>query len=308
MLSRAAQRVYWAGRYLERAENTARIVQQHSQLLLDLPEEAEVGWFELIKIFGAVDAFDDEHNEQAIHDFLLADMNNGTSLNFCIRNARDNIRNSRDLLPQESWENVNELYQYARKRLANSMPGESRFEFLSDCIGRCQQINGILIGTMSHHSAYHFLTLGQSIERADMTSRIIDVAAAYLQQNERLVLRYGSTLWTNVLKSVSAFQMYRQFCQPQVEGLMVVDFLLNDPAFPRAVRACMEEAKRTVALLPRSEHLVHELDRVENSLPSPLPDELDGAAVSELMDALQQHLANVHDAVVQTWFLPGDTA
>lgn len=308
MLSRAAERVYWAGRYLERAENTARIVQQHSQLLLDLPEEAGVGWYELIRIFGAEDAFDDDHNEQATHDFLLADTNNGTSLNFCIKMARDNIRNSRDLLPQESWENANELYQTVRKRLAQPMPGESRFEFLSDCIGRCQQINGILIGTMSHHSAYHFLTLGQRLERADMMSRIIDVAATYLQQNERLVLRYGSTLWTNVLKSVSGFQMYRQFCQPQVEGLMAIDFLLNDEAFPRAVRACMEEAKRTVAALPRNSNLVRELDRVENSLPSPLPEELDGARVSKLMDSLQKQLANVHTAVVKTWFLPANTA
>jgi uncharacterized alpha-E superfamily protein len=307
MLSRSAERVYWAGRYLERAENTARIVQQYSQLLLDLPPEVGVGWHELVEIFGAAstfDAGDANDDERAILDFLLVDPASGTSLLYSIRMARDNIRNSRDLLPQESWENANELYQYARRRLALAADGENRFDLLSDCIGRCQQINGVLSGTMSHTSPFHFLTLGQSIERADMTSRIIDVAAAYLQQNERLVLRYGSTLWTNVLKSVSGFQMYRQYCQPEVEGPAVIDFLLNDVEFPRAVRACMEQAKQTATALPQCEHLVHTLDRVEHALPSPLPDDLDGAGVSEYMDTLQKRLAAAHIAVVETWFLP----
>ena len=311
MLSRAAERIYWAGRYLERAENTARIVQQYSQLLLDLPPEADVGWHELVAIFGATQSFQAsaaENDERAIFEFLVADAGSSSSLRFCIAAARDNIRNSRDLLPQESWESANELHQYARRSLASSTSSEDRFEVLSECIGRCQQINGFLVGTMSHTTPFHFLTLGQSIERADMTTRVIDVAASYLQRNERVVLRYGSTLWTNVLKSVSGFQMYRQYCQPQVEGLAVIDFLLNDGYFPRAARACIEIARTTAQALPRSDRLVHALERARDTLPAPVPDGLDGAAVSELMDALQQSLGEAHAAVVDTWFLPGTNA
>lgn len=311
MLSRSAERIYWAGRYLERAENTARIVQQYSQLLLDLPEEVGVEWSELVAIFGAARFFEgpgENKDERDILAFLLADSASSTSLLYSINMARDNIRNCRDLLPQESWENANELYQFSRKELASTMSSENLFEVLSDCIGRCQQINGILSGTMSHDSPYYFLSLGQNIERADMTSRIIDVAAAYLQKNERLVLRYGSTLWTNVLKSVSGFQMYRQYCQPEVEGLMVIDFLLNDDKFPRAAKACLEHAKQDAASLPRGEHLIHALDRAEHALPSPLPDQLDGAEVSRLMDTFQKRLSDAHAAVVETWFLPGDEA
>ena len=303
MLSRAAERAYWAGRYLERAENTARIVQQYSQLLLDLPPEVEVGWPELKRIFGVTSG---GTQEQAVLEFLLSDPASNGSLNYCIRMARDNIRNLRDLLPQESWEAVNELNQYARTELTATAAGADRFEVLAECIGRCQQINGVLIGTMSHENPYFFLTLGQSIERADMTSRIIDVAAAYLQQNERIVLRYGSTLWTNVLKSVSGFQMYRQYCQPAVEGAAVIDYLLNDRAFPRAAQASIQRAARTAASLPRAEMLVHALERASHALPSPLPDDLDGAAVSAMMDRLQRRLGDAHAAVVETWFLPVD--
>ena len=106
MLSRAAERVYWTGRYLERAENTARIVQQYSQLLLDLPPEAGVEWSELVRIVGVAEAFEASGNadsEAAILLFLLADIAGSSSLAYSLRMARENIRNSRDLLPQESW-------------------------------------------------------------------------------------------------------------------------------------------------------------------------------------------------------------
>jgi uncharacterized alpha-E superfamily protein len=132
------------------------------------------------------------------------------------------------------------------------------------------------------------------------------VAAAYLQQNERLVLRYGSTLWTNVLKSVSAFQMYRQYYQPEVEGLAVIDFLLNDREFPRAVRACLGQFRRTAGALPRGERVLGAIDNTENALPMRLDVELDGAGVSKLMDTLQKRLGAIHVAVVDNWFLPDE--
>ena len=309
MLSRAAERVYWTGRYLERAENTARIVQQYSQLLLDLPEEVGVGWTELVRIVGATDAFRASgrpDTETSILEFLLADAHGYTSLAYSLRMARENIRNTRDLLPHEAWENVNELYQEARGSLGPAASGEDRFEVLAKCIGECQKISGILTGTVSHHSPYHFLSLGRCIERADMTSRIIDVAAAYIQHNERLVRRYGSSLWTNVLKSVSGFQMYRQYCQPQVEGFRVIDFLLCDDAFPRSIRYCADSARSSCTKLPRAEATRAALEGVK-ALLRPIPaDRVSAAEVTTLMDTVQQRLGDVHQAVAATWFLHGD--
>lgn len=311
MLSRAAERVYWTGRYLDRAENTARIVQQYSQLLLDLPNEAGVEWAELVRIVGAAAAYRDcgwDETEASILEFLLADRSSPSSLMFALSMARENVRNTRDLLPQESWENVNELYQYALKNLKPAAAGRNRFDILSEVIGRCQQINGVLRGTMSHHTPFHFLVLGQNIERADMTSRIIDVAAAYVQHNEVLVRRYGSSLWTNVLKSVSGFQMYRQYCQPQVEGFRVIDFLINDTAFPRAVACCLEQAGASSAKLPRAEQTVAALERVASSIEGTSGKRMTATDVSRCMDELQKRLGDVHRAIVDTWFLPGDSA
>ena len=311
MLSRAAERVYWTGRYLERAENTARIVQQYSQLLLDLPDEVGVGWSELVRRVGAMDAFrasGKPDNETGILEFLLADSEGSTSLAYSLRMARENIRITRDLLPHEAWENVNELYQETRRSLGPAASGEDRFEVLAECIGECQKISGILTGTVSHHSPYQFLSLGQSIERADMTSRIIEVAAAYIQHNERLVRRYGSSLWTNVLKSVSAFQMYRQYCQRQVQGFRVIDFLVCDRAFPRSMAFCMDRARSSCKALPRGETTSAALEEVDNLL-LPIPaDRISAADVTALMDTVQRRLADVHMAVAATWFLHGDVS
>jgi uncharacterized alpha-E superfamily protein len=311
MLSRAAERIYWTGRYLERAENTARLVQQYSQLLLDLPEEVGVAWYELVRIVGATDAFrasGKPDTETGILEFLLADSGGQTSLAYSLRMARENIRNTRDLLPHEAWENVNELYQETRRTLGPAAGDEDRFEVLAECIGECQKISGILNGTLSHHSPYHFLSLGQSIERADMTSRIIDVAAAYIQHNERLVRHYGSSLWTNVLKSVSGFQMYRQYCQPQVEGSRVIDFLLCDEAFPRSIRYCADSARSSCTKLPRAETARAALESVKDLL-RPIPvDRMSAAEVTALMDSVQQRLGAVHQAVAATWFLHEDGA
>lgn len=307
MLSRAAERVYWIGRYVERAENTARIVQQYSMLLLDLPDEAGVAWPELVRIFGAQQAFAQngrDEDELGILAFLLADADSYASLAYSLRMARENIRNTRDLLPHEAWEGINELNQYAKRNLPAAVRDDDRFDVLAECIGRCQQVMGLLNGTMSHHSPYNFLTLGQNIERADMTSRVIDVAASYHQHDEKLVRLYGSTLWTNVLKSVSGFQMYRQFRQPQVDGLQVIDFLVRDTAFPRAIACCLDQASASCGSLPRSEATIAALAAVRENLT--LRARTSAAAISQLMDDTQRRLGRVHQAVVETWFLPGE--
>lgn len=306
MLSRAAERVYWLGRYLERAENTARIVQQYSQLLLDLPIESGTDWHELIRIFGATEALRDDpagSGETAIINYLLAQPDSSLSVLYSLQMARENLRNTRDLLPTEAWENVNELYQYARGELTAAAKGQDRFEVLSQCIARCQQINGALISTMSHRSPLQFLRLGQNLERADMTTRVIDVAASYLSHSEALGLRYRSTLWTNVLKSVSGFQMYRQYVQIAVSGPAVIRFLTNDDAFPRAIRRCIYEAASSADKLPINDMVQACLAEVPAALDSADVESLDAEGVSGLMDSLQQDLARAHSAIAGTWFL-----
>jgi len=122
------------------------------------------------------------------------------------------------------------------------------------------------------------------------------------------VRRYGSSLWTNVLKSVSGFQMYRQYCQPQVEGHRVIDFLLRDHAFPRSIAFCVDNARSSCAALPRGCDTDAALDKVEGLLQPKPADRLSAAEVSTLMDTVQKRLGDVHQAVAVTWFLHEDGA
>jgi uncharacterized alpha-E superfamily protein len=180
---------------------------------------------------------------------------------------------------------------------------EDRFEVLSQCIAHCQQVSGCLGNTMSHRSPYQFLMLGQNIERADMTTRIIDIAASYLRKHERVTQRYGSTVWTNLLKTVGGFQMYRQYVQPQVSGERVIDFLVHDPAFPRALRYCIDEAIDCANALPGSSAAISQLSKLRDTLEKNKIDHLEEKAISQMMDSVQKDLGRIHNTVAKTWFL-----
>ena len=123
MLSRVAERLYWMARYLERAEDTARLTQAYSHLIMDIPAGSEPGWEILVRILDAQPIFGESHrvcNEQNVLRFLIADEENPGSVHFCIRAARENVRTTRDVLPEEVWEHVNELYLFSTENAARS--------------------------------------------------------------------------------------------------------------------------------------------------------------------------------------------
>lgn len=305
MLSRSAERVYWLGRYLERAEGTARVVQQYTQMLLDLPASSGVDWTELPKIFGvhAEPTQQGQSVESGVVALLLSRADSPASLRFSLAAARENLRNTRDLLPIEVWESINELYAYAVRHLDAASVGDDRYEVLAECIGRCQQVQGALQGTMSHGSPLHMLSIGQNLERADMTTRVIDVAANYLADRGPALQRYSSTLWTNTLKALSAFQMYRQYAQISVSGPAVIRFLADDTRFPRAIRRSVNEAAVCASRLPASGTVIACLAEVTAALDAMSYGEMDAQGVSAAMDGLQRDLATAHRHVAEAWFL-----
>ncbi|WP_312914369.1 alpha-E domain-containing protein [Candidatus Competibacter phosphatis] len=182
MLSRVAQNIYWMARQIERAEDTARIINVNSNLLLDLPRNTTFGWLPLIFIVGAEKLFFEKDpnrlaDETAVVKFLISDRDNPGSIISSLAAARENLRTTRDTVPQDAWEQVNGLYIYARDHVPTR---RGRFEFMRRVIHGAQQINGMLSGAMSRTAAYDFVRLGRYLERADMTTRILDVRSANL--------------------------------------------------------------------------------------------------------------------------------
>ena len=183
MLSRVAEQLYWMSRYLERAENMARIINVNENLLQDLPVKMPFGWQSTILITGGDKLFYDlydEPDEKSVIRFIIADMNNPSSLLSCISLARENVRTTRDIIPRESWELLNDLYRKIKTNMSTALGRRGRYAFLNSIIGNVHQITGLLAGTMTHDEGYAFVRLGRNLERGDMTTRIIDVRSANL--------------------------------------------------------------------------------------------------------------------------------
>ena len=303
MLSRVAERIYWMARYLERVENTARLVSVYGQLLLDLPGEARLDWSVPLQILGLGDGPPAGSTAGSELDYLLADPDNIASLLSSVRLARENARTTRDVVPLEAWQAVNEMHLWIESQL----PATARrhnVRLSAGIVRRCNEITGILEGGMSHGPAYRFVCLGRSLERADMTSRTIDVAAATLMTDPDELQHYSSTVWRSVLRAVSAYQMYRQFVRRRIIAEDVLRFLLIDPDFPRSVSHCVEQIERAASMLPRGDDIRKQAARLRNRLADFKLDDADHAQVHCFVDDLQLDFAALHSAIFETWLNP----
>lgn len=305
MLSRVAERVYWMGRYLERAESTARLVSAYSNEVMDRPRHMRPSWQSLADITGASALFGGHYknyDERNVVKFLLADTFNPGSVLTSVHAARENARTTRELLPTEAWEDMNRLHLYVRENVQSSLARRHRFDFLHTVIFRCQQLSGLLDGTMSHDSAYDFVRLGQSLERADMTTRIVDSAVAMLMPRAGRPTDADNVLWVNVLRSLSALQMYRQHVHPRVEGPDAVRFLLQDRYFPRAVDFNIAVAEACLNALPRSDAPLLRVGRLQRRISEAEPRTMDLEALHEYIDTLQAGIAAIHEQAAEVWF------
>jgi uncharacterized alpha-E superfamily protein len=318
MLSRVAERLYWLGRYLERVENTARLINVYGNVLLDLPRPAKLVWESLVAITGSEVAFYERYtraDERNVVKFYLADTPNPSSVRTSVALARENARTVREIVPSNTWEGINDLHLYLQEHLDSALTRRGRDAFLMHVIGACQFIIGGLDSTMSRDAAWQFLCAGRYLERADMTSRIVDVGIANVfpwvswmhggNVPEGAQSPYESVLWMSVLRSLSALQMYRRLVPERVRADEVVTFLLQDRQFPRAVAHCLLELRHSLDALPNDAAAVraarHALRRIERTDVDAV---LKAGGLHDFIDTLQVDFAELHAAIEATWFLP----
>jgi len=307
MLSRSAERLYWLARYLERTENIARLVSVHMNLLRDLPKGVEMDWRQLIMITASEQAFHEKNNianERNITRFLLADADYQGSLFSSLSAARENIRTSRELLPDEAWEQVNEMYLFAKNNLDTVVNRRQRVLFLNEILKGCQRFTGLLSGYMSHNHPYRFIRLGVNLERADMTSRILDLASLLLSESRSEEMRqYETILWMNILKSLNALLMYRQHMRSRVQGGDVLNYLLLDTNLPRSVGCCIAEMAGCINELPNSNDLPEKLKELEAYVQAINARQTTQKQLREILDGLQNKLGDLHGQISENWFL-----
>ena len=305
MLSRVADRLYWMARYLERAEDTARLTQSYTHLIMDIPEGAEPGWEILVQILDAQPTFGARaraYNEQNVLRFLIADEENFSSISQCIRAARENVRTTRDVLPDEVWEHVNELHLYSQEWAEKSVGRRNRHRFLEQVIGRCQMINGLMMSTLCRDHAYRFIKLGALLERADMTTRVIDVGAGALLGDERHHSSVDPLIWASVLQSLSAMGTYRRTIGPLVEVNEVVDFVFREEALPRSVKFCLNGIRKELLPLKHNREALKVLDRSRRRLSRYHPESSTREELHAFIDAFQANLITLGSVIDETWF------
>ena len=308
MLSRSAERLYWLARYVERTENTARLLSVYMNLMFDLPMGMELSWRYLLNITGSENIFYklyESPTEQNTMHFLIAETRNPGSLFSSLSYARESIRTSRDEMPDEAWQLVNEMYLYTKNNTDLVSERSGRVLLLQEITQGCQRFTGFLSGAMSHDHALSFIRLGRSIERADMTTRILDIGSVLLAEDRSDQMReLESSLWIHVLKSLSAFLMYRKHRRHRINSDDVLDYLLRDKDFPRAVLHCINELKAYNNQLPNSEELKKSLKKLELFLMDMNIEQSTPSQLHDLLDYIQARLGDTHNQIESTWFLP----
>ncbi|MEZ5572131.1 MAG: alpha-E domain-containing protein [Halioglobus sp.] len=305
MLSRVAERVYWLGRFMERAENTARLILVRHNAVLDLPKEVQPGWNLLLQVLGAEESFNKlsgAATEKNIISFVFGERDNPSSIISSLTAARENMRTTREILPSETWERVNSLYLSVARRSQKDLPRGVRHAVLNNIVQSCQQVTGMLAGSMSHDAAYQFLRLGWNLERADMSTRIIDAASAGLMGHIDETSPFRNVLWISVLQSLSAYQMYRLSVRRRVNPADVLTFLFQSTDFPRAVAHSLQEIESSMKLLPDNKDALKVVTTLQRHLRQTDCSALVGPPLHDFIDELQLQLVDVHNAIGVTWF------
>jgi uncharacterized alpha-E superfamily protein len=304
VLSRVAENVYWLARYVERAENTARLINVTAHVMMDLPVKVRFGWDTLLTITGSGGDYRGRgRGEAAVIRFLTADGDNPGSLLSSLRRARESARTVRDILPQEAWEQVNTVYLEAGRNLARKPNPRARYDHLNAVVVGCQELAGIVEGTMSRDWAFEFFRAGRHLERADMTTRIIDVrAASRLPDTVGDLTPFENVLWMGVLRTLSAYQMYRRHTHGMVRRPDVLTFLFTDPVFPRSFLHCVTRVEESLRNLPGAEGPLRTARAVGKLVTEVAPADLGREELHQFIDDLQLGLAALNDRITDAYF------
>ena len=311
MLSRVAESIYWMSRYIERAENMARIVDVNEHLMLDLPPGLPPQWAPLVAITGDEAAFENRYSaadQDEVSWFLTLDAENPNSILSSLRAARENARSIREIISSAIWAEINEAYLYVEHHAQTR--AAPHHAFLRSVIRASHSVEGATSATLSHAEGYHFSRIGRLTERADQTTRFVDIRFFMLLPSPDEVGSPTDDLhWTAVLQSASALEMYRQR-HGMVQMQATVEFLLVDPDFPRSVRNCVSRANESLRAITGTRVGAYRiaaerhLGRLAAELDYTSIEEVIIEGLHEFLDSIQSKLNVCGTALHESFFAP----
>jgi uncharacterized alpha-E superfamily protein len=313
MLSRVADSMFWMSRYIERAENIARFIDVNTFLMLDLGDSMREQWRPLVAVTGDEGAFREKYPEPSrenVTRFLTFDETYPNSIVSCLAMARENARIIRENISTAMWEEINKLYLMVREEAARKDHAVIPDEFYAEVRKSAQLFVGVTDGTLSHGEGWHFARMGRLIERADKTSRLLDVRYFLLLPKTTDV---GTPLdivqWSALLRSTSALDMYRAK-HGRLAPNRIAEFLLLDADFPRAVRHCLDVAERSLRSITGTpvgtfqNSAEKTLGRLRSELDYTAIDDVFKEGLHEFIDRLQRRLNDVGDSIRESLLAP----
>lgn len=311
MLSRVADSIFWMSRYVERADNVARFIDVNLNLSLELGSAMEGQWAPLVYTTGDQNLFGElygDFSQDNVLQFLTFDDRNPNSILSCLRIARENARTVREMISSAMWEEINKFFLMVKGAAWTGGHVESAYDFFNRIKLASHLLEGVREATMSHGEALHFARMGHLVERADKTSRILDVKYYLLLPS---VYDVGTPLdtiqWSALLKSASALEMYRK-THGRITPQRVADFLVLDRYFPRAMHFCLLKAEQSLLAItggtPGTFRTTAEqqLGRLRAELDYANIKEIIDRGLHEFIDGFQDQLNLVGVAIHETFF------
>lgn len=310
MLSRVANSIYWMNRYIERAENHARFIGVTFNLILDMPKDAKAQWEPMLYASGDYDTFKSFYPQSTranILRFMSFDERNPNAILSCIHKARENARSIREIVSKEMWEHINQFYHSCKEASRREKwKMDDWQDFYNNVKMESQLYYGIVDSTFTRNEGYQFSRLGRYLERADKTSRFLDVKYFILLPK---VAEVGSNLdvlqWSAVLKSVSAFNMYRQ-THLSINPTEIVEYLMLDRHFPRSLFYCLKEVEEAIIQITGHQSKRHPAVKIIGKLRSDMEyneiNDIFTFGLHESLDLFQQKLNKLGNVIYESYF------
>ncbi|EGM78667.1 hypothetical protein Rhein_1239 [Rheinheimera sp. A13L] len=302
MLLKSLDHIFWLGRYLERLDDTARLINATSHLLIDSHKDSQFSWPLLLDVLGQNGAellsglpASDLTVEQQVMGFLITDVDSEVSIRAACTALKQNARTVRQLIPRDMWEELNSLDLFLQEHCQQLQGRQHRYRLMNEVSRRCQMVVGVLDGTMLRSDAFDLFNIGRHLERADMTTRIMDVMV--LQQLQPTDIKRPRFRWTSILNALGGVESYHYYLAHQNTEVDAVDYLLTYADFPRSIAYCLHRIVASAKGLPHGAAILQRIWQLQDLLKTQSLSELTTGQLHQLIDEIQTGIIELHQVI-----------
>ncbi|MAA95894.1 MULTISPECIES: alpha-E domain-containing protein [unclassified Arsukibacterium] len=310
MLLKSVEHIFWLGRYLERLDNTARLVNATSHLLIDSHKDTKFSWPVLLDVMGlnsakALDSYqlpadakpEQASIESAVMSHLISNKDSTVSIRYTCSQLKFNARTIRQLIPRDMWEELNKLDLFLKQHCQQLQGRQHRYNLMTEVSRRCQMVVGVLDGVMLRGDAFDLFNSGRLLERADMTTRIMDVLV--LQQLQPTQIKRPKFRWTSILNALGGIESYHYYVAEQSGDVDAIDYLLTYADFPRSIAYCLNRVAASARTLPHSSSILQQVYALQDLLKEQPLTDLSTKQLHVLIDKIQTGIITLHQVIVE---------